>query len=148
MGCVSETHGCAYWSVNISRGIGSAVGKRRHQSASVVILPTQSYAWINAKVPARRSAKPRRLFFARLFPLPPSPDSPLPSVFCSPASLPTLFSSLPSVTPHLFSPPASLPSATAAHCGQLFNTSPPVSGVLCLIFRSPRRDLEVLPAFK
>ena len=79
---------------------------------------------------------------ALLRPLPPSPESPLPSIFCSLAFLLTHFSSFLSVATHLFSPPASHPSATASCCSQLFNTPPLLAGT-CVSFLSLRTDFEV-----
>lgn len=67
VGCVCMRHWCERRRVNISRDIGSTVGKPRDQSASNVTLPTQTNAWIDAKVPTRHSAKPCCLFSPSFF---------------------------------------------------------------------------------
>ena len=109
---------------SVPRDTGSAVGKPRDPSASIVtyLLPTQTSAWTGARVPARRSAKTLLSVLALLFffspptslsfsPSPPSPDSLLFSPLLSRLLLLIFFS------PH--------PSATASRRGHLFDTSPP-----------------------
>lgn len=84
------------------------------------------------------------LFLCLLFPSLPPPLHPRLTLFCSLSLLPTLSSSLPSVTPHLFSPPASRPAAAAAaSCrGQLLNTSLPSGkpGVSCSFVESGKSE--------
>lgn len=137
--CVHGTPVRACQRVNISRDIGSTVGKPCDQPASIVTLPTQTNAWTGAKVPARRSASPA--VCSPFFPPLPSSSSPhrprltLPPLFCS-LSFPLRSSPLPcpSVAPHPFLtsclPPLRLRFSLHSVVQHVF----PVSRALCLIF--------------
>lgn len=145
-------HWCVRRRVNISRDIGSTVGKPRDPSASIVTLPTQTNAWTDANEPARRSAKPCCLFSPSFFPLSPfslsalARLSSLPSLFCS---LPTLFSPLSRLLLLIFShlpPPTPLPSLLApVSCSTRL---PPVRRVWCLVFFVPLKRFRGLNLFQ
>ncbi len=151
MGQKCETCVCAgvRRRVNISRDIGSTVGKPRDPSASIVTLPTQNKAWAGAKVPARQSAKHPAVYSrppfssASLFPL-----CPRLTLFCSLSFLPTPFLLLPVCYSSSF-----LTSRLPALCHRFWLRSvvrhvSPVRRIWSLIFRSPEEISEVKPSFK
>lgn len=119
----------------MSRDIGSTVGKPCDQCASIVTLPTQTNAWTDAKMPVSLSASPAVCSRRPL-------SSPPPSLFCSLSFLSLLFHVC-----YSSSFLTSRPFDAASRCSQLFNmSSPPVSGVLCLIFVTLKEFTALTPA--
>lgn len=113
---------------SVPRDTGSAVGKPRDPSASIVtyLLPTQTSAWTGARVPARRSAKTLLSVLALLFFSPPPP----PFLFLPLRPRLTLFCSLP------FSPVC---------CSSSFSHLTPLPPLLAAVTCSTRPPLPSLP---